>query len=89
MTLAAGMMSIPQQAAQVILIYLLQMSFTVVVGLQSPCTTFLGNHIGKGNIVQANMYFRVSLFFLFLVILTQITIYYLFEFQIFAFFTQE
>lgn len=51
MTLAAGYFGITSQAAQVIMIYFLSLSFTAIMGAQSPFSTLIGNQIGNANVV--------------------------------------
>lgn len=89
MTLATGYLGIVSQAAQVVMIYLLSMSFTAILGLQSPCGTLIGNQIGNANVIQARAYLKIAVYFLVLVILLQIFLFEFYKREIIALFTQD
>lgn len=89
MTLTSGIFGIEYQAIQVILIHLTSMSYMVARGMQSPCSTLIGNQIGKANVVQAYEYFKATVGFLFFMIIIQFAIFIHYKDQIVAFFTQD
>ena len=64
MTIASGYFGIVSQAAEVIMIYLLSLSYMSVLGLQSTTGTLIGNQIGNANVIQAKEYFKIACYFL-------------------------
>lgn len=66
MTLASGIISMEDQACQVLIINILMISYMFGSGMQQTTCTLVGNEIGKGNAYQAMDYFKklvyVSLF---------------------------
>ena len=62
MTLAAGLISMEDQACQVIVINLLQFCYMFGSGMQTTMCTLVGNQIGKGEAFQALRYFYKILY---------------------------
>lgn len=50
MTLTSGIIGVNSQAAQVVLMNMNELSYSVAMGLQSAGSTFQGNMIGKGDL---------------------------------------
>ena len=61
MTLASGLVSIDDQACQIILINLLNLNYMMGSGMQSSASTVIGNQIGNGNAKKAIEYFKVTI----------------------------
>ena len=61
MTILSGIIGIPQQAGQVIVMNMAEMSYQIAWGMQSAACTVLGNQIGLGNLKGSNAYLRVIL----------------------------
>lgn len=61
MTLASGLVSIDDQACQIILINLLNLNYMMGSGMQSSASTLIGNQIGYGNTKKAIEYFKVTI----------------------------
>ena len=59
MTIASGLLGVRQQAAQVVLGNMNELSYMVAMGIQTAGATLQGNRIGKGDLLNSNRMFWV------------------------------
>ena len=71
------------------MIYFLSMAFTAVLGLQSPASTLIGNQIGNANVIQARKYYEISVLFLILIIISEITLLWIYRLELIGIFTKD
>lgn len=63
MTLTSGVIGVNSQAAQVVLMNMNELSYSVAVGLQSAASTFQGNMVGKGDLQGSNRWYKFIMVF--------------------------
>ena len=61
----------------------------VARGMQSPCSTLVGNQIGRANVPQAYGYFKATVGFLVALILLQFAVFLHYKHEIISFFAQD
>jgi len=89
MTVASGLLGVKEQASQVIVMNMCEMSFMVAMGLQSAACTVQGNQIGKRDFTGACRYYRVIIFIASSLILAEIFFIHSFRLEFLALMTDN
>lgn len=88
-SLMAGVIGVKEQAVNIILLNILQLTFQTAYGLQQAACALIGRQIGANNIKQAREYYLIIMVLSILVCTVQMSAFYVFRHSVLSAFTQQ